>query len=189
VRIQHEGSTQAGFSLLEVLISLGVLLTGLLAYGGLTLSVNRGVNLSSERATALEAARAQLERLRSVPFDECFAAFDGAKENDSAFAPGPDFHVKGLTPVGGGKNAPCGRVIFPTVADGTVGSVPELREDVVSPDLGMPRDLDGDGAIDAEPKNSSYVQLPVIVEVRWTGVLGEQRVRLWTVLSPWKAGP
>jgi hypothetical protein len=48
----------------------------------------------------------------------------------------------------------------------------------------MPADLDGDGVIDDQPKDKTYIHLPVMVEVRWVGQLGPQRLRLTTWLVP-----
>lgn len=44
----------------------------------------------------------------------------------------------------------------------------ELREDTVDPNLGMPRDLNGDGVIDGLNHASDYVILPVRIEVKWS---------------------
>jgi hypothetical protein len=70
-------------------------------------------------------------------------------------------------------------VIFPTVA----GLPGQLREDAVNSLLGMPRDLNGDGAVDAASHASDYKLLPVQVRVRWRSPSGPGVVELHTLLA------
>jgi hypothetical protein len=63
------------------------------------------------------------------------------------------------------------------------GGALELREDVVDAGLGMPRDLNLDGVIDALDHSGDYRILPVRVLVEWTGMSGNRTHRLETVLS------
>jgi hypothetical protein len=177
-------AAEGGFGLIEIIVAMGTLLIGVLVYGGLTLTVSRGIGVSDERSRALDAARARMELLWSRPFEECFAAFDESTANDPPDAPGPHFSVPGLEPVDADTDGYVGRIRFPT-GPGEDGAA-VLREDISSPLLGMPRDLDGDGTIDGEPKDSAYVRLPVMVEVRWRGAGGEQRVAFSTLISPWR---
>jgi hypothetical protein len=58
-----------------------------------------------------------------------------------------------------------------------------LREDVNLPELGMPRDLNGDGAVDAGNHSTDYRLLPVIVRVRWQGAGGPSQFELKTMLA------
>jgi hypothetical protein len=59
----------------------------------------------------------------------------------------------------------------------------ELREDVVDTDLGLPRDLNGDGAIDGADHSADYRILPVRVTVSWTGQNGVRSMDFVTVLT------
>ncbi len=52
-----------------------------------------------------------------------------------------------------------------TVAAG--GTAMRLREDANLTRFGLPKDLNGDGLIDADPRDNDYVALPVEVTFRW----------------------
>lgn len=77
-----------------------------------------------------------------------------------------------LVPAGGGLAAPAAPL-----------PLLELREDVEHEALGMPRDLDGDGVVDALDHRDDYVVLPVCVHVEWQGRLGARRHRTYTMLT------
>jgi prepilin-type N-terminal cleavage/methylation domain-containing protein len=151
---------QAGFSLLEVVLVLAILAVSGLIYAQ-TLATSRRLDpIASEMLVASEAARVALENLRARPIEELVAAYDDDPSNDPGgpgTAPGATFAVAGLVPVGG---APVGRVELP-LKDG------RLAEDCVDALLGMPRDLDGDGAIDALDHRDDWALLPVRVRLEW----------------------
>ena len=86
---------EGGFGLIEIIVAMASLLIGLLVYGGLTLTVNRGVGASAERALAIEGAQARLELLWSTPFDECFAAFDESTALFGTYTPDEIGALKG----------------------------------------------------------------------------------------------
>lgn len=137
---------------------------------------------SSETAVAQRAAAQLLERLQGLPFDEIFASYNNDASDDgglSAPAAGPNFAVPSLDALATDADGLCGEVSFPTFDNaGTL----ELREDVVDAALGLPRDLDLDGAIDALDHSGDYRLLPVRISIRWRGVDGERAIRLETVL-------
>jgi hypothetical protein len=58
-----------------------------------------------------------------------------------------------------------------------------LCEYVTDMGLGMPRDLNGDGAVDTADHSLDYVILPVRVRVTWQGVGGARTVETSTVLG------
>jgi hypothetical protein len=58
-----------------------------------------------------------------------------------------------------------------------------LREDFVSPRMGLPRDLNGDSLIDDCDHSSDYIILPVHVEVVWRGKFGPRRFDLYTEIA------
>jgi hypothetical protein len=70
-----------------------------------------------------------------------------------------------------------GRIIFPESID-----TGELREDIEDEALGMPRDLNGDGEIDAVNHAKDYLLLPVRIRVEWSGLTGDRSYELYTVL-------
>lgn len=168
---------RSGFSLLELMVGLCVLTV---AVGAVASTLVATTNLNStgeEIARAVEAATGVLEELRAEEFPDLFALRDGDPGNDPGgpgSAPGSDFAVRGLAPWDGA--ATVGTIEFP-------GNGGELREDVVDRDLGMPRDLNGDGVIDGEDHSDDYIVLPVRVRVRWQGRSGRVERSLVHVLA------
>ncbi len=159
---------QGGFSLVEIAI---VALLLLVAIGSLSSAVVSSIQLSrsnEETAIADDAARQQMAQLRTVAFANIFANFVAA----------PDFDVRGLTPRRDDPDGRVGEIIFPTVGL-------ELREDVVDPDLGLPRDLNGDGyppvgpSPDGADHSGDYIVLPVTIRLEWVGASGNR----WTELN------
>jgi len=69
---------------------------------------------------------------------------------------------------------------------GAPPSVWQLREDLDLPDLGMPRDLNGDSMIDSANHAEDYILLPVQVRVRWNGAFGERELDLFTMLGEFR---
>lgn len=60
----------------------------------------------------------------------------------------------------------------------------QLREDVEDPELGMPRDLNGDGILTPRDRSEDYQLLPVRVTVEWQSETGPREVTLHTMLAP-----
>jgi prepilin-type N-terminal cleavage/methylation domain-containing protein len=174
-----------GFTLVELIVAVVVLA---IAIGGISSSMVSSMALNrvnGETAIAQQAARGALEALGGVPFDEIWAVYNADPADDgglSLAARGPNFAVPGLDPQDADIDGMCGRIEFPAV---WVGVGQELREDVVDAGLGVPRDLDGDGAWpEAVNVAPGYVLLPVRVWVEWRGVSGDRSVQLETMLCP-----
>ena len=49
--------------------------------------------------------------------------------------------------------------------------------------LGLPRDLDGDGAISNTNVTANYTLLPIKVEVTWAGMRGSRSESMYFLLS------
>lgn len=154
----------------------------LVAAGSIVSSVQHAArlgNVNRERMRAIDAAELVLERLRSEPLERVHALYDADPENDPdgpGTGPGARFAVLGLTARAGAPQGLAGRVEFP-------GAGNELREDFVDPELGMPRDLDGDGLIDDAEHSGAYRLLPVRIVVQWTGAGGAGELALVTTLT------
>lgn len=177
-------SRRSGFSLLEVTISLLVLaitggaLMSSLVSNMMTNRVNR------ETALAHEAVRHNMEWLQAVGFRQVFASFNNDRSDDPGgfgAAPGGGFPVTGLRVQPGDPDGLVGRIVMPQVAG--PGTTEELREDFVDPTLGMPRDLDVDGVIDALNHAGDYRILPIRVLVEWRGVSGDRALQAQTLLA------
>ncbi len=174
----------AGTSSLELLLALAVLTTGLLAFSRTLVDSAELEEVNEETAFAVAGARRVAESLHATAFDEVFRAFNSSQADDAGLlspAWGSGFAVEGLTPVDGDPDGLCGEVLLPAVDDG-FGNL-QLREDLVDQRLGMPRDLDLDGAIDALDHSADYRVLPVLVRVRWVGGGREQTYDLLTLVG------
>jgi hypothetical protein len=159
-----------------LLITVTILLIALKMTVQTLTSVNKLSPVNRETAIATTVALSKLEELRSVPFDEIFARYNDLDADDPGgvgTAAGGDFAVPFLEPRAGDPDGLVGRIDFPTVGD-------ELREDVVDRDLGMPRDLDGDGAEDTDDHAGDYAILPVRVRIEWTGRSGDRSIVMYT---------
>jgi len=155
-------------SLLDVMIAATVLAVAITSLMALIVSSIKLGRVNRENALANEAARRQIEEMHAADFGTLFATFSAA----------PNFAVRGLAPQPADPDGFVGQVLFPTVGAA-------LREDVNDAGLGMPRDLDGDGLIDANNHAGDYRVLPVRVQVTWRGVSGNRTVELMTLLMDW----
>jgi len=169
---------RAGFSLLEVLISatVFVLVAGAVVT---TLVISNALNTTNrETMLASQAAQSALEALKGVPFDQVFARYNATSADDPAGvdSPGNVFEVRELDPLADDADDMAGTIEFP--GDGV-----QLREDGDDRDLGLPRDLDGDGNTDAANHAANYRILPVRAIVEWHGKTGDRRLELVTVLT------
>ena len=169
-------------SILEVLIAFAVLMGGLLGFARALVCSMEASNTSHEATLAREAARRMIENLRSEAFADLFVRHNGDPQDDPGApgsAPGKDFVVDGLSPWDRDPDGFAGEILFPVNA----ATPAFLREDVVLPRLGMPRDLTGDGVIDAQDHAGDYLLLPVLVRVDWRSASGRGRVELRTMLG------
>jgi hypothetical protein len=175
----HGGSTarktarrgQEGFSLLHVLVAAAILALAALALSAVQVRSIVLTATNRETAEGRQVGRRILEEIGRVPLRDVFASFNGDPLDDPGGAGTAPGSVVRLADQPGDVRA---EIRFPG------GS--ELREDVVDPDLGMPRDLDGDGSVDSADHASDYMILPVRIRVVWQGIDGERSFDLHTVL-------
>jgi hypothetical protein len=152
-----------------------------------TFAVAREVGRSNrETAVAAEVAHGVLEQLESFEqHSALFALHNAAPDDDPpGLAPLDGFVLNGfavprLGAIRGDLDGLVGEVIFPVdVATG------ELREDLAIPELGLPRDLNGDALIDGNDHSGDYVLLPVLVRLRWESCGHVRTHEVRTLLSP-----
>jgi prepilin-type N-terminal cleavage/methylation domain-containing protein len=177
VRRPRAPRARRGFSLVEVVLVLAILSVSASMYAQTVASSRRLDPIGLENAIAAEAARIAIERLRAQPVEDLLALYDADPANDPGgpgTAPGPFFEVAGLAPLADG--GPVGRYEFPLV-DG------ELREDAVDDLLGLPRDLDGDGAVDGQDHRDDWLLLPFRVRIVWTPQGGAGSTREFEIYS------
>jgi prepilin-type N-terminal cleavage/methylation domain-containing protein len=175
-RTHNRGSrsrpTQAGFSLIEAMVVAAILAIGALSLSAVQVQSMSLTRSSRETSAARQAARLAFERIHEVPVAYAFASFNDDKSDDPGgvgTAPGASFTIDTDA---GPMNC---RIDFPTVS-GTV------REDVVLPRFGMPRDLNGDGAIDSRDHAKDYLVLPVRVRITWSGAKGAREFDVHAML-------
>lgn len=178
MRVPKAGTRASGISLVEVVVALTVLVFGALAAVSVMLSSIRLDQANREDALARQAARQIVETMKGTTFSKIFATYDADPADDpggAGTAPGATFAVKGLDPQLGAASV--GTIVFPTVGGA-------LREDAALTDLGMPRDLNGDGVVDSANHAGDYFVLPVKILVQWRGVDGDRSYVLRTVICP-----
>ncbi len=139
-------TAEAGFTLIEVMISAVIFVVGCCAMvGGLVVSEGARQDCDS-REVALEAVLSIADEIRATPIDQVVS--DWGEEG-----------VFGNTfPIPGVKKG-LGRITI--VHDET------LTDDALGMKLDMPRDLDGDGEAKTEDVSTTAFMLPVIVEAAW----------------------
>ena len=169
-----------GFSLVEVLIAVLVLVMALSAFVRSFVGTVQLGRSNRESAVAMEGARRAVEALYAADFSQVYALYNSDPGDDPpGGAPGPSFAVPSLAATAADADGMVGEVRFPTTGNG--GGL-ELREDVVDAVLGMPRDLNADGAIDGLDHAGDYSLLPVEVTVRWQGRSGVKDLTLKTLV-------
>jgi hypothetical protein len=170
-RARARNRAEEGIGLVQVFMAALLLAIAALSLSAVqvqSLALNR---TNKETEEARQAARQILEQIQQVDPGDVFASFNATPGDDPAgpgTAPGNLFTV--TTDAG---DMQC-EVLFPG------GSA--LREDVVDPLLGMPRDLNGDSAIDNLNHATDYLLLPVRIRVSWNGVSGARDVDLHVLL-------
>ena len=170
-----------GYTLLEVSIGIMLLTVGLLAASRAILRSTEVNETVREVAIATSAGRRMIETLHATPLEQVFPLYNATDVDDpggGVVAPGASFDVVGLTARPDDPDGMVGEIVFPTAPGGAV-----LREDVDDALLGMPRDLDGDGLIDADDHSNDYGLLPVLIRLRWTGTSGASSLEFKTTLA------
>lgn len=164
------------------MIAISMLAVGLLGFTQALITAMRAQMLARQQTVATEAARRQVELMRTVGFASIFRQYNGAGADDLAgagSAPGPNFAVPGLNARADDADGLPGEVLFPVSALDPA----ELREDLTDARFGTPLDLNVDGPIDSNNRGTDYRLLPVVVRVRWGGVAGNGQVQIATILG------
>ena len=168
--------------MLELLVALSVLAVALVGYAKTVGRAMVASRTSREASLANEAARTVIESMRAESLANVFRMYNDYAGDDigGIVNPGADFDVAGLEARAGDADNLPGEVLFPVTMN---AGVPELRENLVSTDFDMPKDLTGEGTVDAVNHAGNYTMLPLIVRVRWTVVGGPGEVEFQTILG------
>jgi prepilin-type N-terminal cleavage/methylation domain-containing protein len=91
-------SDEEGFTIVELMAALSVLAIGFFSLAGALGLSFKQISLGRQRQTATEVANAQIEHLRSIPYDEVAVTWDASDPNSpppthSDDADNPDYYV------------------------------------------------------------------------------------------------
>jgi hypothetical protein len=140
----------SGFTIVEVLVGSIFVITGFVGLAGLQIANERAHAAAVIDAQITSNFRLLAERVRAAPFQETAALHQGAA-----------ISLPGL---------PSGTGTISFLLDETLDT-PESNR------FGLPRDLDGDGAATNPDASSSYLLLPVKLEITWTASDGATELR------------
>ncbi|MFN0059989.1 MAG: hypothetical protein ACKVX7_16140 [Planctomycetota bacterium] len=140
-----------GFTIVEVLIGSVLVITGFVGLAGLQISNERSHANAVVNAHVNSGFRLLAERIRGAPFGDTAGLYQGAV-----------FSVPGLTGATGTAT------IF----------LDETLDTAESNMLGLPRDLDGDGAATNPDVSANYMLLPIKLELAWTDPLAGLQTRV-----------
>jgi prepilin-type N-terminal cleavage/methylation domain-containing protein len=170
--------SEAGLSLIEILISMALFSIGGLAVAG---SLNYSLRLNAvnrETAVATQEARRVLEEIRSLPLEDVLKTYndDPADDLDGYdTAAGNLFDLTSLAAPVGEEGGAKVEVVLPLSAG-------ELLENLTNTTLGTIGDLDGDSKIDGKDHIEDFKVLPMAIRVRWKGAGGDRELTLHTIL-------
>jgi prepilin-type N-terminal cleavage/methylation domain-containing protein len=164
------GSARKGFTLLEVTLAMSVLVIAMMAISATTLRVHALRRENHDRAAAENAVRMIAERIQAVSRLARSDPAGWAQNVVAALNPGGQignqFPLPELTPIDGATS----------VGSITVVTSENATDAALGAELGMPRDLDGDGVVGNPDVTHTARLLPVIVRATWKGVTGKQVV-------------
>ena len=158
---------RSGFSLLEVIVGLTILSIGMLAMTSTTVGTYKLRNADASRLAARNAIESVAREVELVASSIDLDAGPWAREVLDAFAaPADQVEVPGLGPWAGETSV----ISIEILSD-------ETRSDAdLGVHLGMPRDLDRDGAAANTDVSDTGRMLPVIVRARWNSAGGPRQI-------------
>lgn len=171
---------QSGFSLLEVMISLTIIAIALALLVSSMLALTHSRRQSNERHQVATVMSRALETLESMGPTNAYTGYapapDGTPFPSDGAGNADSFDIDGLQGIAAGIGA--------TIQVSFV--VDETEND---PELGLPRDLDGDGEINntnvAALDDDGEVQatiLPVRLSANWRSFNGQNRTLTWSAM-------
>ena len=169
-------------TLVEIMISFVVMTIAVFMLSSTITASIAHTDSKRERALAMESAMNVLERMHALPFGKLYALYNLDESDDPegpGTAPGPFFDVAGLDPWTEDHDqevAFVGEIVLP-------GNGPELFENVSIPELGLPRDLNGDLAVRELDIADRYQVLPVTVRITWSSAGGRRVLEIPTMYS------
>ncbi len=166
-------------TLVEVMVALVILTVSTYMLSSTIMAAVAHSEIKRERALAVEAAMNTLEAMRAHPFRDLHALYNDDPADDpggAGTAPGSGFVAVGLDAMSDDADGLVGRILLP-------GMGTTMFEHTDLPELGMPRDLDGDLQIDRDNHSMDYMILPVKVFIEWEGGSGRRVFEMSTMFS------
>ena len=162
---------RAGFTLIELAIATSILMIGLVSVLTASSQMHSLGRLNRERTLAQNAVRSMAERMHAASHGFAADPQTWAQGLLATYGAGGSFgntfSIQGLTPVEDG--ALVGSIVLATN---------ETQADAeLDADVGMPRDLNGDGDTTDTDVSTSARILPVVLTVRWQGETGVHVMR------------
>lgn len=204
LRRWRQPGSEGGFGLVDQMVATAVIGLTAMGFVGASLASRSLEQDNRALSAAVEMSRQVLGQMQSTRFSETFARFNADPADDpegEGTASGASFIWKTVEflALGSGRGSSQGtgeevcalptemsfQIDFPV--QNNLG-VLELREDLNRPDLGLPRDLDGDGVITGVNVAGTYTILPVLIRTTWQSVQGPRTLTLATVLSRGNGG-
>lgn len=173
---------RGGFTLVEVMVAFVLLSVAMMGFSRSVVSSMMAANTDRDVRRATEASRGIMERLSGATFGDVFELYNGNPLDDIdgiGSAPGMRFDVRGLTAQDDDADGQVGEVLLPFIE---IGGIWQVREDLDLPELGLPRDLSGDGIIDNLDHSGDYVLLPARIRIEWKGAGAPAHVEFHTIL-------
>ncbi len=170
-RASTRGARSGGFTLIELAIATSILMIGIVGVISATSQMHSLRKSNRERVIAQNGLRSMAERVHASSHG--FTDDLGTWSRDLLLVWGPGgsmgntFVVPGLdSPAPGSPHGTLEFVLDETATDDDLGA-----------ELGMPRDLNGDGdATDTDVQGEARL-LPVIMTLRWRGENGQSVMR------------
>lgn len=171
--IRRKGATvsrRSGFTLIELTISMSILIIGIVSVASATSRMHALRKFNRETTIAGNALRSMSERIhaRSYAFSDDETTW--AQNLLGVYGPGGTF---GTTFDARGINAANGQVAVGSIQ---IFTDETLTDAAIGFQLGMPRDLNGDGdTLDGDVTTSARV-LPVLLTLTWQGNTGVRTI-------------
>lgn len=174
-RVHSSARSRRGFTLVEVALAVTVMLVAMMAMSASSLQMNSLRRQNRERSIAQNMIRVISENIHAISDQKKIEAQGTAQS-------WADLMVEALSP--GGELGTTFGVLGLNEQDGqaTVGTIRVILDESTTDaalglEMGLPRDLNGDGdATDIDVSANARI-LPVLVTARWNGVSGDVTIR------------
>lgn len=159
-------ASRGGFALIEMAIAVSILVIGLVTLLSATSGMHRLRHQNRDRSVAQNGMRTMAERIHARSYGLTGDPATWSSRLIGIFGPGGSFgdtfEVQGL-------NLPLGAQTLGTIQ---IVTDETATDQALGAQLGMPRDLDGDGLVASTDVRQGARLLPVILRLRWRGQSG-----------------